>query len=239
MASTPGETGVAPSPPHGQKARLGAQVGVFVDMFDLYLPVIALAPAAAYFLPHGMSESNSRLVAATVLSATVLGRPLGALIFGHLSDRRGRRNVTILSLIGFGLCTLLIGALPGHQEIGILAIVLLIGLRFLNGIFLGGQYTAGTPLALEQSEQHRRGFNGAVIMTGFPMAYCAVSLLTFILLLVIPSGGTDSAYTQWGGGSRSSSAGCWPWVGLGGTPVTCTSRRRGSTASQTRRWYRR
>lgn len=182
----------------GRKARLGAQVGVFVDMFDLYLPVIALAPATVYFGPQGMSESNSRLVAAAVFSATVLGRPLGALVFGHLSDRRGRRNVTILSLVGFGLCTLLIGFLPGFREVGIIAVVLLIALRFLNGVFLGGQYTAGTPLALEQSEKRRRGFNGAVIMTGFPMAYCAVSLLTFVLLLVIPSGGIDSAYTQWG-----------------------------------------
>ncbi|GEL24832.1 MFS transporter [Pseudonocardia sulfidoxydans NBRC 16205] len=194
------------SPPHsaqsrpgtGVKARLGAQVGLFVDMFDVYLPVIVLGPALAYFVPQGMSESTSRIVAAAIFVATLLGRPVGALIFGHLADRHGRRRVTIVSLFGFGLCTLAIALLPGYGTLGLTAIVLLVALRFLDGVFLGGQYTAATPLALEQSQKSRRGFDGAVIMTGFPLAYCTIALLTFGLLLVVPVGGPDSPYVTWG-----------------------------------------
>nr|WP_300047100.1 MFS transporter [uncultured Nocardioides sp.] len=187
-----------PSSSGAKKATLGAQVGLFIDMFDVYLPIIALAPAAMYFQPEGLSEGEGRLLTSAVFAATLLGRPLGALIFGHISDRRGRRRTTILSLVGFGLCTLAIGFLPGHQAVGMLGIILLIVLRFLDGIFLGGQYTAATPLALEHSPKSRRGFNGALIMTGFPLAYCAIALLTFGLLLVIPSGTLESPYTQWG-----------------------------------------
>jgi MFS family permease len=182
----------------GRKARVGAQVGLFIDMFDVYLPIIVLAPAAAFFEPTGISESASRILTALIFVATLLGRPLGALVFGYLADRTGRRRTTIISLAGFGFCTLAIGLLPGFQTLGLTSVVLLIALRFLDGIFLGGQYTAATPLALEQSPKARRGLNGAIIMTGFPLAYCAIALLTFGLLLVIPAGSPTSPYVQWG-----------------------------------------
>ena len=188
----------AAPPGSAKKATLGAQVGLFIDMFDVYLPIIALAPAAMYFQPDGLSDGQGRLLTSAIFAATLLGRPLGALIFGSISDRHGRRRTTIFSLVGFGLCTLIIGVLPGYQAVGMLAIIALIALRFLDGIFLGGQYTAATPLALEQSPKERRGFNGALIMTGFPTAYCAIALLTYVLLLAIPSGSHDSEYTQWG-----------------------------------------
>ncbi|BBG01389.1 MULTISPECIES: MFS transporter [Pseudonocardia] len=185
-------------PRRARKARLGAQVGLFVDMFDVYLPVVVLSAAMPYFIPADMPEPTSRIVTAAIFVATLLGRPLGALIFGYLSDRHGRRRTTIISLYGFGLCTLAIALLPGYGSVGITAVVLLIALRFVDGVFLGGQYTAATPLALEQSPRDRRGFNGAVIMTGFPLAYCAIALLTLGLLLVIPAGGADSPYAVWG-----------------------------------------
>ncbi|MBV6755885.1 MFS transporter [Rhodococcus opacus] len=184
--------------PEGRKALIGAQGGLFVDMFDVYLPIIVLAPATMYFEPSGVSESTSRILTALVFAATLLGRPLGALIFGHLSDRSGRRRTTIISMVGFGVTTLAIAALPGFHSIGITAVILLVLLRFIDGIFLGGQYTASAPLALEHSPQSKRGLNGSILMTGFPLAYCATALVTFVLLQLIPAAGLDSPYVQWG-----------------------------------------
>ncbi|MDQ0925652.1 MFS family permease [Pseudarthrobacter sp. W1I19] len=184
--------------PQGRKAMFGAQGGLFVDMFDVYLPIIVMAPAAIYFQATGISDSASRILTAVVFVATMLGRPLGALIFGNLSDRTGRRRTTLISLIGFGFTTLLIASLPGNEQIGVWAIILLITLRFVDGVFLGGQYTASAPLALETSPHHKRGLIGSFIMTGFPLAYCATGLITFGLLQIIPAGSLHSPYVQWG-----------------------------------------
>ncbi|GAA3519027.1 MFS transporter [Actinocatenispora rupis] len=184
--------------PRGRRAVFGAWFGFFVDLFDIYLPVIALAPANAYFAATGVSATTSAIIDASVFAATLVGRPLGALLFGHFADRIGRRRISVLSVVGFSVVTLLIAALPGYRQIGIAAVVLLIALRFLDGLFLGGEYTAATPLAMEYSPKYRRGFVGGIISTGFPVAYCAISLLTLGMLQIVPAGDLDSPYVRWG-----------------------------------------
>lgn len=180
------------------RAVFGAWLGFYVDLFDIYLPVIALAPAAAYFEATDASEGTKALITAAVFAATLIGRPLGALIFGNFADKIGRRRMTVVSVTGFGVTTLAIGLLPGYREIGILAVVLLIGLRFVDGVFLGGQYTSATPLALESSPKARRGLFGGLISTGFPAAYCTIALLTLGLLQILPAGDLDSPYVRYG-----------------------------------------
>ncbi len=181
-----------------KRAAGGAFAGFFVDMFDVYLPIVALAPAAAYFKADDVSVATAGLIATIIFVATLIGRPIGALIFGHFADKVGRRRIAMLSVGGFGVVTLMIAFLPGYQQIGITAIVLLIVLRFIDGIFLGGEYTAASPLAMEQAPKEKRGLYGALIMTGFPLAYVAISMLTLVMLQVAPAGGIDSPYVQWG-----------------------------------------
>ncbi len=185
-------------PPEGRKALVGAWVGFFVDMFDIYLPVIALAPAAAYFEASNVSPGTAAIISGMIFAATLIGRPIGAIVFGHFGDRVGRRRTAIVAVTGFGVTTLVIAALPGYESFGLPAVVVLIVLRFIDGIFLGGEYTSATPLALEYSPKHRRGLFGALIMTGYPLAYCAIALLTYGLLKVIPADGLHSPYVQWG-----------------------------------------
>jgi MFS family permease len=184
--------------PEAKSAIKGAWLGFFVDMFDVYLPVVVLAPAIAYFLSPEMSATSAAIVGGSIFAATLIGRPLGALIFGVYADRIGRRKVAMIAVGGFGVATLLMAFLPGYQQLGITAVIIFVALRFVDGIFLGGEYTAASPLAMEHCPKEKRGYYGALIMTGFPLAYAAISLLTFLLLLVIPAGGLDSPYVQWG-----------------------------------------
>jgi len=184
--------------PEGRKAVFGAWLGFFVDMFDIYLPILALAPADAYFQATDVSKGTAGIIEAMIFVATLLGRPVGAVVFGHLADKVGRRRSAIMAVTGFGVITAIIALLPGYETLGLTAVILLIVLRFVDGICLGGEYTSATPLALEHAAKSKRGLAGALIMTGYPLAYCTVALITFGLLAVIPAGSLHSPYVQWG-----------------------------------------
>lgn len=181
-----------------KSAQRGAFLGFFVDMFDIYLPIIVLAPAIGYFVSPDLSPSATALVTGMIFAATLVGRPLGALLFGRYADTRGRKRATVVAVGGFGALTVVVGLLPGYETWGIASVVIFILLRFVIGIFVGGEYTAASPLAMEYSPKEKRGLNGGLIMTGFPLAYVAVALITLVMLQIAPAGGIDSPYVQWG-----------------------------------------
>jgi MFS family permease len=185
--------------PEARKTIWGAFIGFFVDMYDVYLPVVALTPALIYFQPKNLPTAVATTVFYVVFAVTLIGRPIGSFIFGHLGDKIGRRKTTMIAVSGFGVVTLLIALLPGYQAIGVAALVLLILLRLIDGVFLGGEYTAASPLAMEYCPKPKRGFYSAVIQAGYPIAYVAISLLVAVMLFVAPvKGGLNSPYVQWG-----------------------------------------
>ena len=106
-----------------ERAIRGAFFGFFVDMFDIYLPVVVLTPAIKYFVSPDLSDSATSLVTGAIFAATLVGRPVGALIFGHFADRIGRKKTTLVSVSGFGVLTVVIGCLPGYATWGIASVV--------------------------------------------------------------------------------------------------------------------
>jgi MFS family permease len=182
----------------GQRALRAAFMGFFVDMFDVYLPVVALGPAISYFEPATLSPALQSTLYYIVFALSLVGRPIGATLFGHYGDKVGRRRITLLSMGGFALVTLTIGLLPGYQTWGAGSISLLILLRLVDGIFLGGEYTGANPLAMEYAPKQSRGTWSAIIQAGFPVAMAAMSLITTGLLRIFPAGGIDSPYVRWG-----------------------------------------
>ena len=102
----------------GHRALGAAFLGFFVDMFDVYLPVVALGPAMSYFQPAALSPALKSTLFYIVFALSLVGRPIGATLFGHYGDKLGRRKVAIVSMGGFALVTLLIGLLPGYETWG-------------------------------------------------------------------------------------------------------------------------
>lgn len=181
-----------------KRAVKAACLGFFVDMFDVYLPIAALAPALDYFFPPDLSPVVESTVFFLIFAVTLIGRPVGAVIFGHFADTLGRRRTTLISVGGFTVVTLLIAILPGYAQLGFAVIVLLLILRFLDGVFIGGEYTAANPLAMEYSPKERRGLYGSLIHVGYPAALLVMSALTAIMTRIFPPDGAASAYAVWG-----------------------------------------
>ena len=181
-----------------RNAIKGAFFSEFIDMFDIYLPVVVLAPVMFLFQPGNLSPAAEVIFSSVVFITTLLGRPVGALIFGVISDRIGRRNASVYSVAGFGIVTLLIGLMPTYSQIGISSYVLLVLLRFVDGIFLGGGYTGAIPLAFECAKKQQRGLVGGLIMAGFPAAYVSINLVAMATFAIFPLNGATSAYAMWG-----------------------------------------
>ncbi|NKQ54033.1 MHS family MFS transporter [Amycolatopsis sp. K13G38] len=176
----------------------GGTLAYFVDQFDIYLPIVVLAPATIYFQAANLSASTTALLSSLVFASTLIGRPLGAVIFGHFADTVGRKRTTLVAVGGFGTITLATACLPGHETIGVWSVGLLIALRFVDGIFLGGEYTTAVPLAMEWSPRHKRGLYASIITSTSPGAYVMIAALTLLLLQLLPAQGLHSAYVQWG-----------------------------------------
>jgi MFS family permease len=169
-------------------------IGFAVDFFDIYLPAMVLTPVITYFEPEGLSTATTTTIYYFTVATTLLGRPCGAIIFGHRADKIGRRRVTMISIAGFGTLTGLVALLPGYSTIGIGSLVLLLALRFIGGIFMGGEYTSNNTLALEIVPKQRRGFVGGLLQGAFPVGFGAVSLAASIMLAVT----TKQQYYDWG-----------------------------------------
>jgi MFS family permease len=206
MSTPPSSAETTPHPgaTHGpdlvkvRAAVRGGTLAYFVDQFDIYLPIVVLAPATAYFQAANLSASTTALLASLVFASTLIGRPLGAIIFGHFADTVGRKRTTLVAVGGFGATTLLTACLPGHEQIGMWSVGLLIALRFVDGIFLGGEYTTAVPLAMEWSPKHKRGLYASIITSTSPAAYAVIAAITLLMLELLPSAGLHSAYVQWG-----------------------------------------
>lgn len=182
----------------GRRALGGAMFGFFVDMYDIYLPVIALAPAMAYFAATDTSSIDMAIFTALIFVASIIGRPLGSIIFGPMGDRLGRRRTTLIAAGGSAVCTGAMTVLPGFATIGVAALVLLVVLRLFDGIFLGGEYTAANPLAMEYAPKNRRGVYGSMINMGYPLALGTITIVTIATLAAFPAGGADAPYSEWG-----------------------------------------
>lgn len=208
-----------------RNAVRGGLFGNFVDQVDIFLPVIALAPAAAVVLGPDAATAQTGLI----FVATLFGRPLGAAIFGSLADRYGRTSTTKAAIAGIALTTLLIALIPNHDVGGAATLWAFIALRFLGGVFLGGEYSAAIPLAMEWTAPRRRGLLSGGIMAMSPLANAFIAGLTLVLVQVLGAEG----YAAWGwrmpfvAGALLAAAMLWYYAtGVDDSPVSTGTPRR-------------
>jgi MHS family shikimate/dehydroshikimate transporter-like MFS transporter len=122
-----------------------------------------------------------------------LARPLGGAVFGHFGDRVGRKAMLSLTLMIMGLGTFLIGCLPTYGQIGILAPILLVALRLVQGIGIGGEWGGAVLMVVESVPAERRGFFGSIVQLGYPIGVI-LSIGAFALTGLMP----EAAFLSWG-----------------------------------------
>ncbi|TQF38729.1 MFS transporter [Bradyrhizobium sp. UNPF46] len=121
-----------------------------------------------------------------------IARPIGGAIIGHFGDRIGRKSMLVATLLMMGIGTFLIGCLPTYAEVGIWAPIMLVALRFVQGIGIGGEWSGAVTMMIEHAGK-RRGFWGSLVQVGFPMGVAA-STGIFALVTQLP----EASFLSWG-----------------------------------------
>jgi metabolite-proton symporter len=177
-----------------RRAALASAIGTTIEWYDFFL----YNTAAALIFPHLFFPASSSYAGAMQSFATYAvgfaARPIGAAIFGHWGDRIGRKTTLIVTLLLMGVSSALVGLLPGTATIGVAAPLILVTLRLVQGIAIGGEWSGSVLLAMEWGDQRKRGLLGSFAQLGVPLG------------LVLGTGGmtllsatlSDAAFTSWG-----------------------------------------
>ncbi|SMO99509.1 MFS transporter [Paracoccus laeviglucosivorans] len=188
--------GAAESGAHEQDVRkvaLASLIGSTIEWYDFFLygVVAGLVFNQLYFPSE--DESISILLAYATFAVGFVARPLGGLIFGHYGDRIGRKTMLILSLLMMGGATVLIGLLPTYDQIGMLAPILLLLLRIVQGIGIGGEWGGAVLMAYEFAPKEKRGFYASIPQIGLSLGLFMASGV-MALMTMMP----DEAFMAWG-----------------------------------------
>jgi metabolite-proton symporter len=177
-----------------RRAALGSAIGTTIEWYDFFL----YNTAAALVFPHLFFPASSAYAGAMQSFATYAvgfaARPVGAAIFGHWGDRIGRKATLIVTLLVMGLSSAVVGILPGTAAIGLAAPLLLVLLRLVQGIAIGGEWSGSVLIAMEWGDQGKRGLLGSFAQLGVPLG------------LVLGTGGmtllsanlSPDAFNSWG-----------------------------------------
>jgi MFS family permease len=160
-----------------RKVVVASSLGTVFEWYDFYLYGSLAAIIGSHFFSD-LTESGQFIFALLAFAAGFFVRPFGAIIFGRLGDMVGRKYTFLITIVIMGLSTFLVGVLPGYGTIGVAAPVILIALRLLQGLALGGEYGGAAIYVAEHAEHDRRGYRTSWIQT-------TATLGLFLSLIVI------------------------------------------------------
>ncbi|BBG02627.1 MULTISPECIES: MFS transporter [Pseudonocardia] len=184
---------VGGSPAQARKVWVSSFLGATIEFYDfsIYSTASALVLAPLFF--SGVSPSVGLTLSFATLAIGYAARPIGAVVFGHFGDRVGRKSTLIATIVLMAVATFLIGCLPTTAQIGVAAPVLLVLLRLLQGISVGGEWGGSVVLTTEHSSARRRGLMGSATMTG---ASAGVLLGFVAYAIMVPLSG--DGFMTWG-----------------------------------------
>ncbi|MFE2095190.1 MFS transporter, partial [Streptomyces sp. NPDC059460] len=189
MTSTSMTTAVRSS----RRSTIAAFVGTAIEWYDFYIFGTAAALVFSKAFYPGVAPGAGVLASFATMWVGFLARPLGGIVFGHMGDRVGRKNTLVITLLMMGTATFCIGLLPTYGQIGVAAPVLLVLLRAVQGLAVGGEWGGAVLMATENASEKKKGSAGMWVQQGSP-AGAILATLMFLLVGTLP----DDAFMAWG-----------------------------------------
>jgi MFS family permease len=195
MSSIPANARAADSPMTAEERKVifASSLGTVFEWYDFYLYGSLAAIIAKQFF-SGLDPSAAFIFALLAFAAGFIVRPFGALVFGRLGDMIGRKYTFLVTIMIMGLATFIVGVLPNYASIGVAAPVILITLRMLQGLALGGEYGGAATYVAEHAPQGRRGAYTAWIQTTATLGL----FLSLMVILGTRSAIGEEAFADWG-----------------------------------------
>ena len=159
-------TGQARSSRQYVTAGLASMMGTTIEWYDFFLYGTAAALIFNKIFFPAFDPITGTLAAFATYSVGFFARPLGGFVFGHFGDKLGRKSMLLITLFLMGIPTILIGLIPSYESIGYWAAVLLVLMRFLQGIAVGGEWGGAVLMAVEHAPEGKKGFFGSLPQTG-------------------------------------------------------------------------
>ncbi len=191
-SQSPGESSVPPS--SIRKVIAASVIGTSLEWYDFFIYGTAAALVFNQLFFPSFEPLVGTLLAFATFAVGFVSRPLGGVLFGHYGDKLGRKNVLVVTLLLMGIATFLIGVLPTYAAIGVWAPVLLVLLRFLQGLGLGGEWGGAVLMTMESGDSQRRGLNASWPQVGVPIGL----LLANGVLSLMGALTSDEAFLSWG-----------------------------------------
>jgi metabolite-proton symporter len=184
----------ARQPSSVRRVVIASLVGTSLEWYDFFIYGTAAALVFNQLFFPSFDPLVGTLLAFTTYAVGFIARPLGGIVFGHYGDKVGRKNVLVVTLLLMGIATFAIGLLPTYGAIGVWAPILLVALRFLQGLGLGGEWGGAVLMTLESGDRTKRGLNASWPQVGVP-----IGLLLANGVLSLMGGVTgDDTFLSWG-----------------------------------------
>jgi MHS family proline/betaine transporter-like MFS transporter len=181
------------STPDLRRRQIAIGIGNFMEWFDFAVYGYFAAIIGAQFFPSG-DPAAELLASLAVFAVGFVARPLGALILGPIGDLRGRKVVLVITVLGMGIATALIGLTPGYATIGVAAPVLVVLFRLVQGMLVGGEWTSAATYIAESAPPTRRGLHASLVTATAGAAFLVGTLTATILTATL----TESELASWG-----------------------------------------
>jgi MFS family permease len=177
------------------KVIFSSSLGTLIEWYDFYIFGMLAKTISIQFFPEG-NDTAALLSTLAIFAAGFLVRPFGALVFGRLGDMIGRKSTFLFTLVLMGGSTFLIGLIPGYRTIGIAAPLLVLLLRLIQGLALGGEYGGAATYVAEHSPTNKRGYYTSWIQTTATLGL----FVALGVIMLVKSNMSDASFTsEWGG----------------------------------------